>query len=126
MKIELDFPPAELFPNRSKGKHWTTTYTAKTNYRQLSGWSTKHQMKDWKPTDKPIRLTVTFVMPDKRLRDTDNCLAAAKAALDGMADALGVNDRQFQPVVVYRQYGDKPGKMIVELEVIDDDQRGSS
>jgi Holliday junction resolvase RusA-like endonuclease len=118
MKIELDFPPAELFPNRSKGKHWSVTHTARSNYRQVSGWLTKHQMKDWKPTDAQIRLTITFLMPDKRLRDTDNCLAAAKAGLDGMADALGVNDRQFQPVIVYRQHGEKPGKMIVELDII--------
>ena len=115
MKIELDFPPAILFPNRSKGKHWTATHTARVNYRQISAWMTKHQMKDWKPTKEQISLTITFVMPDKRLRDTDNCLAAAKAALDGMADALEINDRQFQPVIVYREYGEKPGKMIVEL-----------
>jgi hypothetical protein len=55
-------------------------------------------------------------MPDKRMRDADNCLAAAKAALDGLADALQVNDRNFQPIVVYRELGAKPGKLIVELE----------
>jgi hypothetical protein len=32
-----------------------------------------------------------------------------------MADALGINDRQFQPVTIYREYGTKPGKMIVEV-----------
>lgn len=117
MKIELDFPPPELFPNRSKGKHWTVTHAKKTAYRENSAWLTKYQMKDWKPTDGQIKVTITFVMPDKRLRDTDNCLAAAKAGLDGMADALGVNDRQFQPVIVYREHGDKPGKMIVFLDV---------
>lgn len=119
MRIELDFPPAELFPNRSKGQHWAKTHTYRHNYRQVSGWLTKHQIKDWKPTKQKIRLTITFVMPDKRLRDTDNCLAAAKAGLDGMADALEVNDRQFDPVVVYREYGEKPGKMIVELTVLE-------
>lgn len=117
MKIELDFPPAELFPNRSKGKHWTVTHTARNNYRQVSGWLTKQQIKNWKPTKENIKLTITFVMPDKRLRDTDNCLAAAKAGLDGMADALEINDRQFQPVIVYREQGEKPGKMIVFLDV---------
>ncbi len=74
-------------------------------------------MRGWVAPEGEIRLTITFVMPDKRLRDTDNCLAAAKAGLDGMADALGVNDRQFQPVTIFRQYGEKPGKMIVELEL---------
>lgn len=117
MKIELDFPPAALFPNRSKGMHWTVTHKTKSSYRDNSAWLTKTQMRAWEPPQGQIKLTVTFVMPDKRLRDTDNCLAAAKAGLDGMADALGVNDRQFQPVIVYREYGTKPGKMIVELDI---------
>jgi crossover junction endodeoxyribonuclease RusA len=91
------------------------THKAKTLYRDNSGWLTKGQLKGWVTTDQPIKLTVTFVMPDKRLRDTDNCLAAAKAGLDGMADALGVNDRQFQPLVIFREYGSKPGKMIVDV-----------
>ena len=119
MRIELDFPPAELFPNRSKGQHWAKTHTYRNNYRQVSGWLTKQQIKDWKPTKQQIRLTITFVMPDKRLRDTDNCLAAAKAGLDGMADSLEINDRQFDPVIVYREYGEKPGKMILELTVVE-------
>lgn len=117
MRIELDFPPACLFPNRAKGTHWTVTHKAKTLYRDNSAWLTKGQLKGWTPTERDIKLTVTFVMPDKRLRDTDNCLAAAKAGLDGMAEALGVNDRQFQPVVIFREYGTKPGKMIVDVEL---------
>ena len=91
------------------------THKAKTLYRDNSAWLTKGQLKGWTPTEQNLKLTVTFVMPDKRLRDTDNCLAAAKAGLDGMADALGVNDRQFQPVIIFREYGSKPGKMIVEV-----------
>ena len=42
-------------------------------------------------------------------------LFRSKAGLDGMAEALGVNDRQFQPVTIFREHGTKPGKMIVEL-----------
>ena len=115
MRIELDFPPASLFPNRAKGTHWTVTHKTKKGYRDNSAWLTKGQMNGWKPTEGNIAMTITFVMPDKRLRDTDNCLAAAKAGLDGMAEALGVNDRQFRPVTIYWEYGMRPGKMIVEL-----------
>jgi hypothetical protein len=28
-----------------------------------------------------------------------------------------VNDRQFQPLVIFREYGTKPGKMIVDVEL---------
>jgi Holliday junction resolvase RusA-like endonuclease len=55
-------------------------------------------------------------MPDKRKRDADNCLAAAKGALDGLADAMMVNDQLFQPIMIYRKLGTKPGKLIVEIK----------
>jgi crossover junction endodeoxyribonuclease RusA len=63
-----------------------------------------------------MKLTITFEMPDKRKRDADNCLAAAKGALDGLADALFVNDQLFQPILIYRMEGKKPGKLLVEIE----------
>ena len=118
MKVELDFPPADLFPNRKNGKHWAVTHGAKTTYRELCGWLTQEQVRKtgWKPREGDIELHLTFEMPDKRWRDADNCLAAAKAGLDGFADALGVNDRHFQPIVIRRVLGAKPGKLIVEIK----------
>ena len=82
MRIELDFPPAELFPNRAKGTHWGKLYKLRSDYRDSSTWLAKHQIKNWKHGGGNIKLTVTFEMPDKRKRDADNCLAAAKGALD--------------------------------------------
>jgi len=59
-------------------------------------------------------------MPDKRQRDIDNCLAASKSLLDGMADALQVNDKFFRPIEIDWVEGKKPGALIVEIE--QDDQ----
>lgn len=115
MKIELDFPPSELFPNRAKGTHWAKLYQVRSDYRENSTFLAKHQIKDWKHNGWNIRLKLTFQMPDKRLRDSDNCLAAAKAALDGLADALMINDKFFEPIEIHRELGTKPGKLIVEL-----------
>lgn len=115
MQIELEFPPAELFPNRSKGKHWAVTHKARSQYRETSYWLTMSQKGDWKPIYGELSLGIIFVMPDKRWRDADNCLAAAKAGLDGMADALEVNDRQFNPITIHRVIGKKPGKIFVKV-----------
>jgi crossover junction endodeoxyribonuclease RusA len=52
-----------------------------------------------------------------RHRDLDNCLAAAKPQIDGIADALGVNDRRFRPILVDYIRGDAPGAMIVAVGV---------
>lgn len=114
--IVLDFPPKDLFPNRASGKHWGSLYKLKSDYRESSTWLAKSQLGDWKHNGNPIVLTLTFHMPDKRWRDADNCLAAAKAGIDGLADALMVNDRIFNPIIVQRILGDKPGKLIITLE----------
>ena len=116
LRVELDFPPAELFPNRAKGTHWGKLYKIRSDYREASTWLAKHQIKGWKHLGGQIKLTITFDMPDKRKRDADNCLAAAKGALDGLADALFVNDQLFQPILIFRVEGKKPGRLIVELE----------
>ncbi len=116
MQIILDFPPADLFPNRSKGKHWAVMHKSKTTYRESSYWATKQQAGGWKHGGGDLHLTLTFHMPDKRHRDADNCLAAAKAGLDGMADALGVNDRHFQPITIYRIAGASEKRLVAEFE----------
>jgi len=114
--IVLDFPPKDLFPNRASGKHWGSLYKLKLDYRESSTWLAKSQLGDWKHNGNQIVLTLAFHMPDKRWRDADNCLAAAKAGIDGLADALMVNDRIFNPIIVQRILGEKPGKLIITLE----------
>lgn len=114
--IVLDFPPKDLFPNRASGKHWASLYKTKSEYRESSTWLAKSQLGSWKHNGNPIKLTLTFHMPDKRWRDADNCLAAAKAGMDGLADALMVNDRMFNPIMVIRELGEKPGKLIITME----------
>ena len=114
--IVLDFPPRDLFPNRASGKHWASLYKIKSDYRESSTWLAKSQLDGWKHNGTPIKLTLIFEMPDRRWRDADNCLAAAKAGMDGLADALMVNDRMFNPIQVVRMLGEKPGKLIIEME----------
>ena len=114
--IEMDFPPADLFPNRAKGRHWAALYQIRSDYRDQSYWMAKKQLKNWEHDGKPIKLDLTFEMPDKRHRDADNCLAAAKGALDGLADALLVNDKLFDPIMIRRVAGKKPGKLIIKIK----------
>lgn len=49
-------------------------------------------------TQMPLRLT--FFAPNKIRRDLDNLLAAMKPSLDGMAQALGVDDSLFRPITI--------------------------
>ncbi len=118
LTVELPWPDARLNPNQSKGRHWAGASALRKNARSDAFVLTRAAMKG-PPTwpEGEVALTVVFVQPDKRQRDRDNLLAACKPALDGLADALGINDSQFEPVTIRRQFGAKPGCVIVTVTV---------
>lgn len=117
MKLTLPLPPASLGPN--KRNHWAVTSAAKKieraqahalTYEWLGQNNTGYNFA-W-----GAHMKITYHLPGNRKRDADNLLAASKAALDGMADALQVDDHAFNPITVERVYGAaKPGFMLVEL-----------
>jgi crossover junction endodeoxyribonuclease RusA len=119
--INLPFPNGKLSPNRAKGMHWGATSSLKG--RQFDdAYTAAYQAistitaKEWTPlVGRTIPLTVTFNEPDRRMRDLDNLLAAAKSAIDGIATALTVNDKHFSPITVVRGEVVKGGQMIVEV-----------
>lgn len=115
LTVTLPFPPAELSPNRKNGRHWGQTHAAKTAYRDECWALSLKASRGYLPPAGDIALRVTFVQPDKRRRDRDNLLAASKAALDGFAAALKVDDSRFEPVTVSRVFGAKPGALILEI-----------
>jgi len=117
--VKLPFPDAVLFPNRKNGKHWTATTVAKEAQKAAGFYMTMKALTSSGPQEWPehIPLSLMYVTPDKRNRDADNMLAASKALLDGMADALGVNDRRFKPVLIDWVHGDKEGALIVAVGV---------
>jgi len=52
---------------------------------------------------------------DRRRRDLDNLLAASKSALDAVAAALAMDDREFEPVTLRRGDVCKAGMLVVEV-----------
>jgi crossover junction endodeoxyribonuclease RusA len=115
MLIELPFPPAELNPNRKNGRHWGATHATKKSYRDTCWALALKASRGFVAPAGDVALRLTFVQPDKRRRDRDNLLASAKAALDGVAAALMVDDSRFEPVTVLRTFGTKPGALLVEV-----------
>lgn len=63
----------------------------------------------------PISVTILVTPPDKRRRDLLDCGSALKAALDGISDAIGVDDRFFYPFKLDWGDGEK-GTILVILE----------
>ena len=117
MIIRLPFPAAELFPNRKNGKHWGATNWIKAQQIDAGYFATK-AAGSFKDRDGYIPLSLLYLTPDKRHRDCDNMLAASKALLDGLASALGVDDKRFKPILVDWAHGpDKVGALIVAVGV---------
>lgn len=113
--IELPFPHPILWPNgRTRAHGWKAGVTR--DHRQWAHAATlAWRGRDHRPIDGEVRVLIT-VYPKNRgpMPDRDNAQAACKAYLDGIADALGVNDRNFVPAV---QFGERTqgGKIVVSL-----------
>lgn len=116
--VTLPWPSAKLNPNRSNGGHWSSTSALRKSARAQAQMLVAGVMQACsvaRGAAGPLALTITFIQPDRRARDRDNLLAALKPSLDGVADALGVNDAQFEPVLLRREYGAKPGAVRIEI-----------
>lgn len=92
MKIMLPWPPTTLSPNARV--HWAKLAKTKKSYREACAWQAIQQ------GAKPIKadslhMTITFYAPTRRAFDLDNALARTKAGLDGLADVLKVDDKNW-------------------------------
>lgn len=90
--ISIVWPSKALSPNARI--HWRTKADAVKLHRAWAAHAVREHTKP-RPEWKGAHVTVTFCPPDNRRRDRDNMIASTKAAMDGIADALGIDDSQF-------------------------------
>lgn len=90
--VTLPWPHKDLSPNARV--HFRAKAATVKEYRNSAYWLTKAAGMT-APTDGSIALRIDFHPPDKRRRDLDNMLASAKCQIDGVADALEVDDQRF-------------------------------
>jgi len=108
--IVLPFPPAGL-SGHAKG-HWRTKAALTKKHREWGRLATL-EAKATAPAEGDIALHVRFVPPHNR-GDRTNYPARLKASLDGIADALGVNDRRFIPTFTFAP-AEKPGRVEITI-----------
>jgi len=68
-----------------------------------------------------LRVSFTFCPPDKRKRDLDNVFSSMKAARDGIAEALHIDDSKWEPITLKWGETKQPGLVIVELTKDDEE-----
>jgi crossover junction endodeoxyribonuclease RusA len=68
------------------------------------------------PEGAPLRVTLRVYPPDKRRRDWDNIIASLKSGLDGIADALGIDDSRFRLSIEMLPEVMKGGRVDVVVE----------
>lgn len=108
--IVLPFPPASLSGHNSGS--WRGKSATVKHYRDGAHWATlasRPQVPD--AGDIPIRFT--FYPPDNR-GDRCNYPNRLKPQIDGIAKALGVNDKRFLPDYVFAEIS-PPGRVEVEI-----------
>lgn len=87
-RVELLWPPKELWPNSRKDRRGISGIRAK--YRQ-DAWALAREAR----FSATAHLRITFRPPTAGKRDLDNMLAAIKAGLDGVAQAAGQDDSEW-------------------------------
>ena len=90
MKIVLPWPHKSLSPNART--HHMALAAEKRRARIAAFWIASEAMPRGYVAPSSPHVSLTFFPPDNRLRDLDNMLSSMKAALDGVAEAIRVDD----------------------------------
>ena len=120
MKITLPWLHPKLSPNART--HWAVRSKLVKEARYVAEVMTLSVMESWERDvyrfSQRIPVTITFNPPDKRHRDKQNMPASysTKAYLDGIADAIGVDDNLFHPTFAYGEIV-KGGAVVVEVSI---------
>lgn len=112
--IELSWPAKELSPN-ARVHHMVKHRFAKAAKTE-AGWATKYARPIRWASDGPFSIQVTAYPPKNwGTGDNDNFVARLKSHFDGIADVLGVNDREFETPTI--KWADKTerGKVVIRI-----------
>ena len=97
MLVDLPYPHRYLSPNARVC--WPAKYAQVKRHRQQAYLTALEQVlhlggRPRKPIGK-VAYTIHFIPKTRRGRDEDNLISSCKAYLDGIADAMGINDKNF-------------------------------
>lgn len=111
--FELPWPSPKLSPNSRE--HWSKVARLKRAYRaRCRAIGVSVGLGYLKGSENAVSVHLTFFPPDAKRRDMDNMLASMKAGLDGLADAMGVDDSKWRIAMEVAE-PEKGGLVLVEV-----------
>lgn len=116
LKIILPWPDKALSPNSRI--HWATKARAVKVARKYGHGVTLAaglNSSTFKGYDGKLHLWIDYYAKTRNYPDADNCLSASKAFFDGIADALGVNDRRFVYHTLVKDETFTGGRVVIRI-----------
>lgn len=113
--IELPLPAKILWPN-GRGHHMAVA-REKRKHREWAFYATVAEFGPAALEGQASRIQwlVTFYPKTRHAIDDDNARASLKAYQDGIAQALGINDKLFDAPRIQWGEPEKPGKIVVHI-----------
>ena len=112
MTIILRMPPRILTPN-GRPPHWAAKHRATKQARAQAKLNTLKALCGVKPP-KPREYSLRYLWPTKRRLDDDNAIASVKAYMDGICEALRIDDASLK----FRELIHASDKAKPRLEII--------
>lgn len=117
---EFPWPPKELSPNARV--HWRTLARVKRAYGEACGWALFYQGPRGLRLVPPVQAHITFIVTDKRRRDTDNYLSMLKPLWDELVEMGLLEDDSHDKLRILESKWERgpEKKVVVELKELRD------
>jgi len=107
--------PLRVVSEANERGHWSDKAARSRNHRHVTTYAVRSKLP--RRVGAPVSIHVWFTRFGVRLLDDDNLVGAFKACRDGVADALGVNDRDVRYTWHYDQKRG-PYSIRIDLEIV--------
>lgn len=115
-QVKLPWPARALSPNVRV--HWSVESKAKKKYRRDCYYATRATKAS---ASGAVTLSFIFNPPHNRSYDKDNLIAQMKSGIDGIADALGVDDKYFHLGAV--ELGERVEGGVVQVFIVENEEQ---
>ena len=112
--ITLPWPSPKLTPNFKRRNHWSKYRKTAKAYRNTCFALTKEVLGRQRFATLDL-IEIEFFPPDLRGRDDDGMIGQFKNGRDGVAEAIGIDDKHWRPTYHFNPPHRPDGKIVVTI-----------